>query len=56
METIAEIFAEMLDSMNQDYVEGHGPAEIARDFIAGMTDDYFLKEAAAYGCEIPEKI
>jgi len=55
METSAEIFTEMLDSMNQDYVEGHGPAEIARDFIAGMTDDYFLKEAAAYGCEIPEK-
>jgi len=56
METTSEIFTEMLDSKDPYYVEKHAPAEIVRDFIAGMTDDYFLKEAAAYGCEIPEKI
>ena len=56
METTSEIFTEMLDSKEPYYVEKHAPAEIARDFIAGMTDDYFLKAAAAYGCEIPEKI
>jgi len=55
METATEIFAEMLDSMEPYYVEKHAPAEIVRDFIAGMTDDYFLKEAAFYGCPIPEK-
>jgi dGTPase len=56
METSSQIFREMLDSMDPYYVERHAPAEIARDFIAGMTDDYFLNEAAFYGCAIPEKI
>jgi len=56
METTSEIFSEMLDNMDPYYVERHGSAEIVRDFIAGMTDDYFLKEAAFYGCSIPEKI
>jgi len=56
METTSEIFTEMLDNMDPYYGERHGPAEIVRDFIAGMTDDYFLKEAAFYGCAIPEKI
>ena len=31
------------------------PEAMARDFIAGMTDDFFLKQAAAIGCTIPEK-
>jgi dGTPase len=56
METTSEIFSEMLDTMDPYYVEKHTPAEIVRDFIAGMTDDYFLKEAAFYGCSIPEKL
>ena len=56
METTSEIFSEMLDNMDPYYAERHGPAEIVRDFIAGMTDDYFLKEAAFYGSSIPEKI
>lgn len=56
METTSEIFTEMLDSMGPDYIESQAPAIIARDFIAGMTDDYFLKQAAFYGCPIPEKI
>ncbi len=56
METTSEIFVEMLDSMDPYYVEKHAPAEIVRDFIAGMTDDYFLKKAAFYGCSIPEKL
>jgi dGTPase len=32
------------------------PAALVRDYIAGMTDDFFLKQAAAIGCAIPEKI
>jgi dGTPase len=55
-ETVSEIFMKMLDTMESTYIERHGPAEIVRDFIAGMTDDYFLKEASFYGCSIPEKI
>jgi len=31
------------------------PAEKVRDFIAGMTDDYFLQQARAIGCIVPEK-
>jgi dGTPase len=30
--------------MSDDYLHGHRPAEIVRDFIAGMTDRYFLAQ------------
>ena len=54
-ETTSEIFTEMLARIDSHYVERHAPAEIVRDFIAGMTDDYFLKVANFYGCSVPEK-
>jgi len=50
------VFRETLDDMEPDYLANQSAPEKVRDFIAGMTDDYFLKEAATYGCEIPEKI
>ena len=50
------IFKEKLSTMAPDYLESQPVAVKVRDFIAGMTDDYFLKEAANYGCKIPEKI
>ncbi|MCK7507689.1 MAG: hypothetical protein MZV70_29010 [Desulfobacterales bacterium] len=28
--------------MSADYLDRHQPAEVVRDFIAGMTDQYFL--------------
>ncbi len=31
------------------------PEALVRDYIAGMTDDYFLKKAAAIGCTIPKR-
>jgi len=31
------------------------PAAMVRDFIAGMTDDYFLRQAAQIGCSVPAK-
>ena len=35
---------------------GHySSAEKVRDFIAGMTDDYFLRQAGIIGCRIPMK-
>ncbi len=37
------IFTEYLDDMSGDYAEDSGPAEIVRDFLAGMTDEYFLR-------------
>lgn len=33
----------------------YSPEERVRDFIAGMTDDYFLKQAANIGCQVPIK-
>ena len=50
------IFKEKLNTMAPDYLESQPAAVKVRDFIAGMTDDYFLKEAAFDGCSIPKKI
>ena len=48
VETTSEIFTEMLDGMEPFYTERRAPAEIVRDFIAGMTDDYFLNVITSY--------
>lgn len=36
------IYAEFLKNMDQAYLKGRNAAAIVRDFIAGMTDEYFL--------------
>lgn len=33
----------------------YSPEERVRDFIAGMTDDFFLQQAESIGCQIPVK-
>lgn len=38
------IFTQFLENMSTDYIEKHCSAEIVRDFIAGMTDRYFLSQ------------
>ncbi len=38
------IFSEYLNDMSALYVTGTSPPKIARDFIAGMTDQFFLKQ------------
>jgi dGTPase len=38
------IFSGFLKDMSDDYLSCHRPAEIVRDFIAGMTDRYFLAQ------------
>ncbi|MDH3359349.1 MAG: phosphohydrolase, partial [Desulfobulbaceae bacterium] len=50
------VFIDFLDDKPANYLEDHVPAALVRDFIAGMTDNYFLKTAAALGCRIPDKI
>ena len=45
-----------LRSMVPSYAERHAPAAMVRDYLAGMTDAYFLRQAAAIGCEVPERI
>lgn len=37
------IFTEYLDDMSDNYRENTVPAQIVRDFLAGMTDEYFLR-------------
>jgi len=37
------IFTSFLEDMSEDYIANHNGAEIVRDFIAGMTDQYFLR-------------
>ena len=38
----SRIYGGFLADMTGDYLETHHPAEVVRDFIAGMTDRYFL--------------
>ncbi|WP_051554349.1 deoxyguanosinetriphosphate triphosphohydrolase family protein [Desulfobulbus elongatus] len=45
-----------LRSMSPAYVASHSPAAMVRDYLAGMTDAYFLRQAAAIGCAIPERL
>jgi dGTPase len=38
------IFRGFLNGMSPDYIARHRPAEVVRDFIAGMTDSYFIEQ------------
>lgn len=38
------IFSGFLKDMDDQYLRDHSPAEVVRDFIAGMTDKYFLRQ------------
>ncbi|MFC1829929.1 deoxyguanosinetriphosphate triphosphohydrolase family protein [Thermodesulfobacteriota bacterium] len=40
----SKIFTGFLKDMSEDYIENHSKEEIVRDFIAGMTDQYFLRQ------------
>ena len=44
-----------MSDLEEKYTDKQPPAARVRDFIAGMTDDFFLQEASKIGCEIPEK-
>jgi dGTPase len=43
------IFTGFLEDMSEEYIKNHCKEEIVRDFIAGMTDHYFLRQC-------PEKL
>ena len=38
------IYGNFLENMSETYIESHRSEEIVRDFIAGMTDSYFLRQ------------
>lgn len=40
----SDVFSRFLDNMSPDYKAAHSSAHIVRDFIAGMTDRYFIEQ------------
>jgi dGTPase len=42
-------------SMSETYLESHAPAAIVRNYLAGMTDKFFLHQAELLGCDVPER-
>ena len=38
------VFRQFLKDMSSEYIDRHSHEEIVRDFIAGMTDQYFLRQ------------
>ena len=52
----SEVGKSIVRAMSNEYVETQTSAAMVRDYLAGMTDDYFLRQAEAIGCEIPERI
>ena len=38
------IYGQFMQDMSDEYIQSHRPAEIVRDFISGMTDQYFLDQ------------
>jgi len=46
---------DLMTDMVETYRKTHSPEAMVRDFIAGMTDEFFLKQAANIGCKIPQK-
>lgn len=45
-----------LQSLSSAYRKSHSAAAMVRDYLAGMTDSFFLRQAAAIGCAIPERV
>lgn len=46
---------DLMTDMDHSYLASHTPAAMVCDYIAGMTDNFFLKQASNIGCKIPEK-
>ena len=44
----SKIYTNFLSDMSAQYIDNHKPAEIVRDFIAGMTDRYFLLQCPSH--------
>ena len=48
--TSASLDVDLLEDLDPAYIESQPAAARVRDFISGMTDDYFLRQAEAIGC------
>jgi dGTPase len=47
--------SDLMRNMPDPPLNNQTPATMVRDHIAGMTDDFFLKQAQSAGCTIPQK-
>lgn len=50
------VFSEFVGKMDSRYKDSMPPVVMVCDFIAGMTDDYFLNQAREFGCNVPVKL
>ncbi|MBU4009498.1 MAG: phosphohydrolase, partial [Proteobacteria bacterium] len=48
------IFNSFLEDMSKEYINNQKNEEIVRDFIAGMTDQYFLRQCPENMRPVPE--
>ncbi len=51
----SHIMKDFVNYLDPHIVDNNSPASIVRDFIAGMTDDYFLAQAKLLDCKLPNK-
>ena len=54
-ETAGSLSVDLMSDMEDTYTCNQAPPARVRDFIAGMTDDFFLGQAKAIGCIVPPK-
>ncbi len=47
---------DLMTDIDPLYLPEYSSAERVRDFIAGMTDDYFIRQARDIGCPVPAKV
>jgi dGTPase len=46
---------DLISAMADTSLGDQTPATMVRDYLAGMTDDFFLQQAQAAGCTVPQK-
>ncbi|MGB3211850.1 MAG: HD domain-containing protein [Desulforhopalus sp.] len=46
---------DLMTDITPHYLQKYSAEEKVRDFIAGMTDDFFIKQAESIGCTVPVK-
>lgn len=46
---------DLMTDHTHSYTDEEIPTAMVRDFINGMTDDFFLKQASKFGCNVPQK-
>jgi len=49
------VHADFVEHLRSPHIADTAPEIVVRDFIAGMTDDYFIAQARRLGCRVPEK-